>query len=41
MTEAWEYIKALPQVTATVDAFYFGMVFFRPKQAKEDFYIKL
>ncbi|TVZ51882.1 O-methyltransferase [Dokdonia sp. Hel_I_53] len=41
MTQAWEEIKGNKNVTATVDCFWFGMVFFRPEQAKEDFYIRL
>ncbi len=41
MTEAWNLIKSNPKITATIDCFHFGMVFFRPQQAKEDFYIRL
>jgi len=41
MKEAWEIIKAHPQVTATVDLFWIGLVFFKPGQAKEDFLIKI
>jgi len=41
MTEAWEAIKKLPEVTVSIDCFWFGMIFFRVEQAKEDFYIKL
>ena len=41
MKEAWTQIKAHPQVTATVDLFWIGLVFFKPGQAKEDFLIKI
>lgn len=41
MTEAWETIKQHPQVTVTIDTFYWGFVFFRKEQAKEHFYIRL
>lgn len=40
MKEAWQQIKAHPQVTATVDLFWIGLVFFKPGQAKEDFKIR-
>jgi len=40
MKEAWEEIKAHPQVTVTIDLFWIGLVFFRPGQVKEDFFIK-
>jgi len=40
MKEAWQAIKAHPQVTATVDLFWIGLVFFRPGQVKEDFKIR-
>jgi len=38
MTEAWESIKELPEVTATIDCFWLGFVFFRKEQKKEHFY---
>lgn len=41
MTLAWEVIKQLPEVTVTVDLFYFGVVFFRQEQAKEHFKIRV
>lgn len=41
MTEAWESIKCHPQVTATVDTFNWGMVFFRKEQRKEHFKIRV
>ncbi len=38
MTAAWNYIKAHPSVTLTVDIYRMGFVFFRPQQlAKEHF----
>lgn len=40
MKEAWEEIKANPQVTVTVDLFWIGLVYFRKGQAKEHFKIK-
>ncbi|WP_374950573.1 O-methyltransferase [Mucilaginibacter sp.] len=40
MKEAWKQIKAHPRVTATVDLFWIGLVFFKPGQAKEDFKIR-
>lgn len=38
MTQAWEIIKELPEVTATIDCFWLGFVFFRKEQKKEHFY---
>lgn len=40
MKEAWEEIKAHPNVTVTVDLFWIGLVYFRKGQAKEHFKIK-
>lgn len=40
MTEAWERIKQHPKVTVTIDTFYWGIVFFRTEQAKQDFTIR-
>ena len=40
MKEAWQEIKAHPQVTATVDLFWIGLVYFRKGQVKEDFVIR-
>ncbi|MFD0793237.1 O-methyltransferase [Mucilaginibacter litoreus] len=40
MKRAWAEIKAHQQVTATVDLFWIGLVFFKPGQAKEDFKIR-
>jgi predicted O-methyltransferase YrrM len=41
MTEAWELIKKHPEVTITIDTFFWGFVFFRKEQMKEDFIIRL
>jgi len=41
MSRAWEAIKQLPGVTVTVDAYWFGVAFFRKEQVKEDFYVRL
>ena len=40
MKEAWNEIKAHPDVTVTIDLFWIGLVFVRKGQAKEDFSIK-
>lgn len=40
MTRAWEYVKAHPKVTVTVDLFWIGLVFFRSEQVKEDFTLR-
>ncbi|UIR55111.1 hypothetical protein LZQ00_12610 [Sphingobacterium sp. SRCM116780] len=36
----WERIKGDSSVTVTIDLFYFGLVFFRKGQRKEDFLIR-
>ncbi|MCK7589915.1 class I SAM-dependent methyltransferase [Subsaxibacter sp. CAU 1640] len=41
MTEAWNSIKNHPQVTVTIDTFFWGFVFFRTEQAKEHFTIRV
>ena len=41
MTEAWETIKKHPKVSVTIDTFFWGFVFFRKEQVKEDFVIRL
>ncbi|MEM9678909.1 MAG: class I SAM-dependent methyltransferase [Bacteroidota bacterium] len=41
MTRAWNYIKAHPKVTVSIDIFFWGIVFFRKEQAKEHFKIRL
>jgi len=40
MKEAWEEIKAHPQVTVTIDLFWIGLVYFKKDQVKEHFKIK-
>jgi hypothetical protein len=37
----WEIIKKHPKVKVTIDAFHFGMVFFRAEQEKEHFVIRV
>ena len=41
MTEAWDSIKNHPEVTVTIDTFFWGFVFFRTEQAKEHFTIRV
>ena len=41
MTEAWQEIIKHPKVTVSIDAFYWGIVFFRSEQPKEHFNIRL
>ena len=41
MTEAWETIKKHPKVKVTVDTFFWGLVFFRKEQVREDFIIRV
>jgi len=41
MKEAWLYIKLHPKVTATVDTYFWGIVFFRKEQKKEHFIIRI
>ncbi|MDN3666444.1 O-methyltransferase [Algibacter miyuki] len=41
MTEAWNTIKKHPKVTVTIDTFFWGFVFFRKEQVREDFVIRL
>ena len=41
MTEAWESIKQHPNVTVTIDTFFWGLVFFRTEQVKEHFTIRV
>lgn len=40
MKEAWNEIKAHPQVTLTIDLFWIGLVYVRKGRAKEHFRIK-
>ncbi|MDR3696865.1 class I SAM-dependent methyltransferase [Mucilaginibacter sp.] len=41
MKEAWNEIKAHPQVTVTVDLFWIGLVFFKPGRVKGDFLVRV
>lgn len=41
MTEAWKEIAAHPEVTVSIDGFFWGMIFFRKEQKKESFTIRL
>jgi len=41
MTEAWHEIIKHPEVTVSIDTFYWGLVFFRKEQPKEHFNIRL
>ncbi|MDP2423794.1 MAG: class I SAM-dependent methyltransferase [Bacteroidales bacterium] len=41
MEQAWCQIKAHPRVTASIDLFSIGIVFFRKELSKEDFVIRL
>lgn len=41
MVDAWEIIKKHPKVTVSIDTFFWGFVFFRKEQAKENFTIRL
>ncbi|MBT8394684.1 MAG: class I SAM-dependent methyltransferase [Bacteroidia bacterium] len=41
MTEAWELIKQNQKVTVTIDTFYWGIIFFRKEQVKQNFKIRV
>ena len=41
MLDAWDIIKSHPKVTVTIDTFFWGFVFFRKEQVKENFIIRL
>ena len=41
MERAWEAVKALPEVTLTIDLFAVGLVFFRPNAPKQHFVLKV
>jgi len=41
MTEAWQKVTQHPKVTVSIDTFFWGFVFFRKEQVKEDFTIRL
>jgi predicted O-methyltransferase YrrM len=40
MKEAWEEIKAHPNVKITIDLFWIGLVYFKSGQAKENFLVR-
>ena len=41
MQEAWQYIKQHPEVTISIDTYYWGIVFFRKEQKKQHFTIRV
>ncbi len=41
MEEAWEEIKQYPEVSVSIDTFFWGIVFFRKEQEKQHFTIRL
>ena len=41
MGEAWQLIKQHPSVTVSIDTFYWGFIFFRTEQVKENFVVRL
>lgn len=41
MANAWEIIKNHPKTQQTIDLYWFGIVFFRQNQAKEDFILRI
>jgi predicted O-methyltransferase YrrM len=41
MTEAWKEIQNHPKVSVSIDAYYWGLVFFRKEQKKESFTVRL
>lgn len=41
MVEAWNIIKMHPKVTVSIDTFFWGFIFFRKEQMKENFTIRL
>ncbi len=41
MANAWKIIKNHPKIRQTIDLYWFGIVFFRENQAKEDFILKI
>jgi len=38
--QQWKTLKSNPNVHVTIDLYYFGLVFYRPQQRKEDFKLK-
>ena len=41
MTEAWDIIKEHPKVTVSIDTFFWGFIFFKPVEQKEQLTIRL
>jgi len=41
MQEAWQHIKQHPEVTISIDTYYWGIVFFRKEQKKQHFTIRV
>lgn len=41
MVEAWDIIKTHPKVSISIDTFFWGLIFFRKEQVKENFTIRL
>lgn len=41
MTQAWDYIKQNQKVSVTIDTFFWGFVFLRKEQVKQNFKIRL
>jgi predicted O-methyltransferase YrrM len=41
MTAAWHKIIKDPQVTASIDTYFWGLIFFRKEQAKEHFVVRV
>lgn len=41
MSQAWDQIKALPEISVTIDCYHLGFAFFRNEQVKEDFYLRV
>jgi hypothetical protein len=40
-TQSWEQLKSMPQVTASIDLFFMGLLFARKEQRKQDFKLRL
>lgn len=40
MLEVWEFIKNHPKVTVTIDTYFWGIIFFRREQQKQNFTIR-
>jgi len=40
-TTTWNDIKAMPEITVTIDLFFAGMIFIRREQRKQDFKLRL